>query len=43
VVPGECACLERTAEHVVVGDGDRAEPDRLGVHDQIGCVDGTVM
>jgi hypothetical protein len=43
VVPGECARLERAAEHVVVGDGDRAEPDRLGVHDQVGRVDGTVV
>ena len=27
--------LERAAEHVVVGDGDRAEPDRLGLVEHV--------
>ena len=32
---GELGRLERAAEAVVVGDGDRAEPDRLGVVEQV--------
>ncbi len=34
---GELDRLERAAEHVVVGDRDPTEPDRLGVVDEVGC------
>ena len=34
-IAGELDRLERSAEHVVVGDRDAAEPDRLGVVDEL--------
>ena len=43
VVGCECHRLERAPEHVVVRDGDGAEADRHGVHDQVGGVDRAIV
>jgi hypothetical protein len=35
--------LEGAADGVVVGDGDRAEADCLGMHDEVCWIDGAVV